>query len=487
MTESGLNSSPAAGARGEWSVSIRLGLAAFCLLAFAFGFTHQRRFNYPTPVSRLDLLHAVYQDRTLRIDTYHTNTLDKAFFEGHYYSDKAPGTVVLALPFFFVAAWCVESAGIALESATGWLATSWAACALALGLSTAAGGLACWRWLSRFVPERIAFMTMLAVFLGAVPLPYTTMMFSHGLVVALLSIALWAISKQSDSATNGAGTAGRIWLAAHRWDVGAGLACGWAVASEYTAGIVVVGIFLWLLFLEWRRAVPFTLGAIPPLLMIPAYSWACLGDPFTLPYSYQASFPPMQEGLYAIKWPDGGIAFKLLFGPDRGLLFWSPFLAMMAFGYPKLFQRSRALFWLAYAAPALRLVVISGRVWDWPAGPSFGPRYLAPILPLLALPCALGSRRFPRLGASLALVSILLTLIATLTDACPFFQEGSTPLFNLHVPLWLKGDFSPNLGTVLGLPPYVAVSACAVALACGVWCIWRRLPDPESQEPKRIG
>ena len=54
---------------------------------------------------------------------------------------------------------------------------------------------------------------------------------------------------------------------------------------------------------------------MPPLLLIPAYSWACLGTPFALPYSYEASFTAMKEGLYAIKWPDAETAFRLLFSP----------------------------------------------------------------------------------------------------------------------------------------------------------------------------
>ena len=46
--------------------------------------------------SRFDLLRAIVEQRTLRIDAYHENTQDKAHFQGHYYSDKAPGLVFLA-------------------------------------------------------------------------------------------------------------------------------------------------------------------------------------------------------------------------------------------------------------------------------------------------------------------------------------------------------------------------------------------------------
>jgi hypothetical protein len=207
----------------------------------------------------------------------------------------------------------------------------------------------------------------------------------------------------------------------------------------------------------------------------PAYSWATVGSPFALPYGYQASFPAMKEGLYAIGWPDAETAFNLLFSPARGLFFWSPFLLMAGLGYPALFRRSAWFFWFTYAVPVLQMVVISGRVWDWPAGPTFGARLLTPMIPLLALPCALGLERCPWLGILLASYSALITTLATLTDACPS-SSIYNPLTDLHIPLFLKGQFSPNLGMVLGLPPYTSVALYYVILVGGFWWLWRRLP-----------
>jgi hypothetical protein len=259
----------------------------------------------------------------------------------------------------------------------------------------------------------------------------------------------------------------------------AGFASGWALASEYTAGIVLAGFLVWQLSQGWRRAVPFCLAAVPPLLLIPLYSWACFGSPFILPYSLNASFPEMKQGLYAIKWPDPDTASNLLFSPVRGLFFWTPFLIIAGAGYCKLAHIDRRLFWLTYAVPLLHIIVISGRTWDWPAGPTLGPRYLAPILPLLALPCALGVQRFPRLGIALAGYSILITALATLINASPQFPGHPNPLFDLHIPMLLKGQLAPNLGTVCGLPPWLSVVVYYAILCGGIGLVWRRLP----QEP----
>jgi hypothetical protein len=465
-------------------------LALFALLLFACVYVHQKRFNSATPVSRLNLLHALVMHGTFRIDAFHQNTPDKAIHEGHYYSDKAPGTVALAFPGFVLAALGLGTLGVSLDSDTGWLVSSWVACATSLGLLTALGGVALFAWLCRWTPPRAALITTLAIFLGAAPLPYATLMFSHALAVGLLAVAIWAIQRQTEEGTRDAGRGApskgvsRQWSVVNgRWDWLAGFACGWVLASEFTAGLIVVGIGVGVLRLGWDRALRFALGAVPPLLLIPAYSWVCLGDPFTLPYSHQASFPAMSEGLYAIKWPDPETAYNLLVSPTRGLFFWSPFLVMAGFGYWRLIQRSPRWFWFTYALPLLQVLVISGRVWDWQAGFTLGPRYLAPILPLLALPCALGVARFPRTGAVLALVSVLLTTLATLTDVTPGYHIYN-PLTELHIPLFLKGEFSPNLGMVLGLPPYLSVGLYYLVLAGGTGWLWWRLGREREAEAK---
>lgn len=510
-------------------------MTLFSLLLFLMSYSHQRKFDSPTPESRLDLLHAILLKKTLNINAYHSNTPDKALFRGNYYSDKAPGTVALALPPFVLAVCALSLYSIDADSKIGLWTSSWVACAGSIGIISALGGAALFAWLSKHVAPRSALVTTLALFLGAAPLPYSTMMFSHALVVGLLAIAIGAIHKNSECGTRSSecgiregetpsAERGRIrWFKANRWNLLAGFACGWALASEYSSGLVVVGLFLWMLSMmrnpspsiqvgrsvlsppgvgrgpsadavgtprptfaqrvsaEWRKAIPFCLAAIPPLLLIPAYSWACFGDPFTLTYSYQASFPAMKEGLYAIKWPDAETAFHLLFSPARGLLFWTPFFLMAGLGYWQLIQKSRGLFWLTYAVPLLQIVVISGRTWDWPAGPAWGPRLLSPMIPLLALPCAFGVQKLPKLGFPLAVYSILVTTLATLTDACPSFNQHPNPLFDLNIPLFLKGEFSPNLGMVLGLPPYASVALFYAILIGGVWWLWRRLP--KEKEP----
>jgi len=92
---------------------------------------------------------------------------------------------------------------------------------------------------------------------------------------------------------------------------------------------------------------------------------------------------------------------------------------------------------------------------------------------LLALPCAIGTQRWPKLGASLAVVSILMMSLATITDACPDYTIYN-PLTELHIPKLLRGEFSYTLGTELfGLNPWVSVGLFYAILIGGIAWLWR--------------
>jgi hypothetical protein len=446
-------------------------VALFLFFWLCLVYVHQNGFNSPTPVSRLDLLHALANEGRVRLDTYAGNTSDVSLWKGSYYSDKAPGTVVLAAPAFFAARWLLAFVGIQLDSSRGWLVSSWIACAGSLALAASAGGVACYAWLCRYVTHRIALVTALAIFLGGMPLPYSTMLFSHALVAGFLSIAIWAID-----AAPGGRSLGR--------DILGGCCAGWALACEYTAGLIVGVLIAWIFSLSKRRAIFFCAAMIVPLLSIPLYSWACFGTPLILPYSLQASFPEMRQGLYAIKWPDAANAVRLLFLPCRGLFFWSPFLLLWLWGAKKVFRLSGVLFLVTCLAPAIQIVVISGRVWDWQAGPTVGPRYLTPILPFVALPCALAMMQKPVLGRVLAVCSIALMVLATITNATP---HGGimNPLMDVHLPALAQGKFCHNLGLAAGLSPWPSIILYVGLISIGGVLLYSRAPScPEAQPSK---
>ena len=451
----------------------RVCLALFGVLLFAFTYIHQD-YSWGSSVSRLDLFHAVFSHHTLKIDAYHTNTTDKALFEKHYYSDKAPGTVALAFPAFSIGTGILKLAGEPLESKRGWLVSSWMGCAGSLAILTALGAVALFAWLRRWVPERIALIVTLATYLGSMPFTYATIMFSHAFVVGLLSLALWAIAGPLER-TSSSLNAQPPFAETKKWrrrDLLAGFCCGSVVASEFTAGLIVYGVFLLQFIRGMREAVRFSLAAVLPVLLIPAYSWVCFRNPFTVGYSFQAAFPEMKEGLFGIQWPNVQTAFNLLCSPARGLFFWSPFFLMAFVGYHKLYQESRRMFWFTYVFPLLQIIAISGYSWDWKAGNALGPRYLAPMLPFLALPCAFGVRRFPKLGLALAAMSMMLTGVGTVVNGTPGYQTN--PLLELHLPALKQGEYVHNIGGVLGLKGHWQMVPLLIVVSIGITYLWRQ-------------
>ncbi len=463
----------------------------FGLLFTCYAYVHQD-YGGGTSISRLDLLHALVRHGTFAIDPYYGNTSDRASFAGHYYSDKAPGAVSAALPAFALAE-VLNPLGPEesdrrdnLGWGGTWLFSSWVATAGSLGLLTALGGAFFFAWICRWVEPKTALVATMALFLGAMPFTYATVLFSHGMVVGLLAIALWAVGKRGAVDTDHGLEHTQVaamkpvvshWLKNSRWDLLAGFCCGWVLASEFSAGPIVAGIFAWVLVLDWRRVVRLSLGALPPLLLIPAYSLACFGTPWTIGYAHHSTFAQMHQGLCGIQWPNHVVGWKYLFSPERGLFFWSPWFLMAVPGWVVLWRRERALFWLTLLAPVVLTVVMSGYSWDWRAGWTLGPRYLCPMLPLIALPAALGTQRFPRIGLSLAALSILLTGLGTLINATPRY-EINNPLTQLHIPTLIKGELTHNLGQLCGLPGVLSLVPLFVVVSGYLYYIYRELPHP---------
>jgi len=469
-------------------------MCIFLLLFSCYAYVHQD-YSGGTSVSRLDLLQALVRDGTFAIDRYHGNTSDKAKHDGHYYTDKAPGTVAAALPAFAFGTLLESPApgasnrGFELGYGSAWLVPSWIGTAGSVGLITALGGVFFFAWLRWWMEPKYALAATLALFLGAMPFTYATMLFSHGMVAGLIAIALWAIEKSREQdARNDSGNSGfRRWVQSRRWDLLAGFCCGWVLASEFPAGLIVGGIFVWLALRDWRQAARFSLGAIPPLLLIPAYSLACFGTPWTIGYAHHSTFREMHLGLCGIGLPNAKVAWKYLVPPERGLVFWSPWFLMAAPGWLVLWRRERSLFWLTFFAPLALTVVMSGYAWDWRAGWTLGPRYLCPMLPLLALPAALGTQRFPRVGLTLAALSILLTGVGTLVNATPRY-EITNPLMELHLPGLIKGELTYNLGRLCGLPGLISLAPLLAMAVVYLWLIWlavseRKSPEDKCQQP----
>ena len=458
----------------------------FCLLMFCYSYVHQRPgWNQN---SRLDLLHAILVHKTLNIDAYHENTGDKSIHNGHYYSDKAPGIVVLALPAFALSAGILRLLDIDIDSPKGWLISDWITTALSVGFITALGAAAMFLFLCKLIPRPYAFLTSLAVFLGSSPFPYATMLFSHAAVIGLVCIALWAIADQEflirhipdeSKIKNQKSKIGATlnWRKRH---ILAGLCCGFAIASEFPAAIAAGGVLVLALLTASKRGFLLALAAIPPLLLIPTYNWACFGGPVSFGYHNLAlaEFHGMNDGVFGITFPPKpGAAYLLLASLERGLFFWSPFFLLAFFGWGRLWKVSRSLLLLSSSVVLVQILAISGYYMP-SGGAALGARHLAPMLPFLAIASAFGVTYHTRPFAyALACLSILLSGFGTAVQAM-IPETVDSPLTSFYAPYFMLGRLAPNIGRSLGFSPHISLLPLFLALSAFfagpfLWRIYR--------------
>ena len=84
--------------RRGWSAR-RPAIALFLVLLACYAYFPPRWAEW-NQNSRFDLVLAIVDDHSVQIDRYVANTGDYAYLDGHYYSDKAPGTALLGVPVY---------------------------------------------------------------------------------------------------------------------------------------------------------------------------------------------------------------------------------------------------------------------------------------------------------------------------------------------------------------------------------------------------
>lgn len=395
----------------------------FLGLLFCYGFFQQ------TPswneYSRYDLVRAVVEDGTTRIDRYQANTGDKALYGGHYYSDKAPGTAIMGVPIYAVVVAASAAAGAGTpeqEDAVQALAF------VESGLLTALLVVLLLRFLRPAVGEPWALAMAAGYGLGSIAFPFATMFFGHAASAFFLFAAfylLWGSRRDP-----------RAWR-----PLAAGFLAGSAVITEMPVvlGVAVLGAYA--LWLGRRQAGLFVLGGAPLALVLAGYDWLTFGGPFNLGYQYATVFGAQnQQGLVSILWPSPAKAVDLLVGP-RGLLRLAPWFALAPLGLFAWRRRDlRPEVAVCVAIVVAFLVYNSGAINPF-GGWTPGPRYLLPALPFAAILVALVPDRLRPLVTALVAVAVVLVGIATVT--MPNAPEGyADPLTDLWLPRLLSGDLA---------------------------------------------
>ena len=468
-------------------------LAAILLLGSAY-FYQDPEWNGN---SRLVLVRAVVEQGRLEIDDYHEAphwaTGDKAFFNGHFYSDKAIGASLLAVPIYFVLYHVSTSLGAALGShfikhvlTTVVMGGAFVLCGLAMySIALRITGQA---WRSALCTLVLAFGTMLW--------PYSAVFYGHLPAAAFLTLTFALLldasaSGRSDSSPNW------FWI---------GISVSMAFISDYTSALVIVGLAVYAVFtlrnLDMRGRIRAAWTAVPgillPLLILVAYNMAIYGKPLAFGYAYEVEerFQEiMGTGIMGIRMPTLGASYHISFDPRFGLFWLSPVLILAPIGYVVAFKdrRFRAEALLSMFAFAV-MFAMNAASFLWYGGSAFGPRLLISALPFLVVPLALLPNAWTLPIAILGLVSagnMLIPLLGQIQytrlefkpDRGGFFIAGApfrdfSLLYQYGLPqvrrLAESGKSPWTLGTAMGLTLSLSILLLILAESALVIAFRRR-------------
>ncbi len=291
--------------------------------------------------------------------------------QGHYYSNKAPGSILLGAAAYLALYHGERLAGLdprgaafevnlylinllvsVLPAALGILAFGRILIRLGLPIGQAQGLSLC-----------LAFSTML--------FPYSTAFFGHATAAAFCLFGLQALLQDSSR--------------------GYFLAGFWAASAAVTDYSAALNLALFVLF-AWRArsgraALVLLAGTALPLAVCGAYQYACFGSPFALATDYTAGVFREEGKLLGLLGAIGIARVRdLLFSGYRGLLAQMPVLVFSLIGLWRWFKRkpSDPLAWLCLAGMALFLAA-NASFNGWHGGAVVCARYQIPALGFWAL------------------------------------------------------------------------------------------------------
>lgn len=369
--------------------------------------------------SRLGLTFAIVQEGRLAIDSFHdkvgTFTDEKALFQGHYYTDKAIGSSLIASIFYFplYKLSTIFNFQIKLRLIKHILTF----CSIGL-LSAFTGSLIFLLCDFISINKFWSYIVSIALCLGTMSFPYTIAFFGHQIAAGLLFFAFILIFQQKiNSGKNGVFSLFII-----------GFLLGLTLITEYTSILIVFPLCLYYFFVIIKyktiRLMSYlilpTLGGLLPLIIMFLYNYVCFGTPFSIGYTYENSEyfrESMSSGLMGIHWPSLKILYYETIFPAKGLFWQSPILILSIVGLFYLFQHKE--YWVEGFITIFALCayfLVNSGYYAWSGGWSFGIRGIIPMLPFLSIPLMFLPKRYHILAIALTTISVFQMLVVSASN-----------------------------------------------------------------------
>lgn len=417
------------------------------LLAVAFGvFTHRyKSFESSNELSRLYLATAIVEEGTFHIDDIIKkwgDITDKSQCNGRYYSDKAPGASLIALPAVLLLRAVSVTTGIFFgrDDALSFvriITIILPSLFFLLYLLGAFGESP----LKKFSDKESAIVATVLVYVFATPVwVYSTLLYGHQLS-AMAGFTSYLLLLRND-AQRDANSKLRFFIA--------GVLAGLCPVIEYPCVWITTCLVIYALLTKAKKSPFFWLGMLIPLFAIATYHKLAFGSPFATAYSFKvyardANFH--EGGLWGVSLPSFDALVGILLSRKRGLFFYSPILIAVLPGFVRMgrLEKLKKDFLFCLAVVIGHTLIIAG-FKDWTAGWSFGARHLVPMLPFLVPHLLIAFDRATKLEkiamSSLAGVSVLNHALAVFTFVHVPVQLKN-PITDLFIALFKVGDVGP--------------------------------------------
>ncbi len=462
---------------GAWFA--RWGLAVGIVVAYLWSFPYFPAIRSANELPRAYLVRAMADRGTFAIDVEAARwgeTSDMSPSGGHTYSNKAPGSSMLAVPAYLLASGVSRLVGAGEPSLalTVWVCRVWTGM-----IPTFLFLLLLWRFLVRWAPrEDTRRLVLVAYALGSMAMTYSILFISHQLSAICIGtawiLAVWVVEDGLDV----------------RWMLAAGAAAGAAPLVDYQAAFAGVPVAIYVVARLWgdrarlgRVVLLAIAGTVGPIALLLYYHWAAFGSPLRTGYNASVNYKALHDqgflGLSRFRWE----AFAgSMWAPDNGLVTFAPWFLAAIPGGVLLWKRGERRHAAVMAAVAIIYVWFVSSIAMWRGGWGVGPRYITVMLPFLLPGVAVAAawadddaRRWWARGLLIGAILVGVVVYAMSSAEYPHFPEKfANPLYEVTLRL-VRDDQAPwNAGWLFGLrgfasiAPYLAVVAATVA-----WAAWR--------------
>ncbi len=458
------------------------------VVAYVWSFPWFPALHSANELPRAYLTVAIVDDGTFAIDRQLKEwgkSSDVATAHRHQYSNKAPGSSLLAIPgYLALKGWHAIAGGEPSVAEVIWvsrLTTGMIPALLFLWLA--------WGFLGRFAASEPARRVVLVGFgLGSMFFLYSTLLISHPLA-AIAAASAWIFAVDAVERT-GVARLRRLALV--------GFLAGCAPLVDYQAAFATVPVAIWVIVViarqrpsaaEWGRVLGSALaGAAAPIAVLLLYHAACFGGPLRTGYEFSELYKQNHSRGFL-----GLDAFRLealagsTFAPDNGLFVLWPMALLAIPGWALMYRRpeQRGHATVSLSVAVLYLAFVSS-LYFWRGGWQVGPRYATAMLPFLLPPIvvavAAAERTWWLRGGALGLCLVGLVTYGLTAALYPYFPADDrhgpigfvNPIYELTLRLFVEGRVPWNAGWIVGLrgvPSLLPALACVAALV-----VWAAVP-----------